>query len=329
MIRYASLIFIITILVGNLQAQNKTRTINTDSSIIKITLYNSLGKITEEIFNKKDLIHTTWYYPEDSTAIEYDFYTDKATHPVGIYKSYSKTGKLKLYINEDKNIWLLPDTLLYPNYFLLCSMKLKGDSMLKSFYGEEFFNEHIKWDIGSSYYFDSNYSEPSFSISWTSDDAKDRYKATEFNIRYNLNYDNEVYKDVIQIILNKNGELLPCHSWNEHWMIYNYGLEKLPDNYVHDYLSLTKRKAIELAKNFGLQENNSSTISSRLEWESSKGKEKEIFNGNFRISVTQRYMHLDSIQANIWTFNPWTKEFIERKDTTYKVEFTRIFGSSR
>lgn len=320
---YLSLFFLAVL--SQLLNGQRTVILKTDSSVIKIHYSDYGRKWSNEFFNGKNLVREITYHDKDSSAISFVQYLDTTLSfksRKGISKAYSEDGTPEWFFDNDSRILLYVDTLKYPNYNVLSKMKLKGDSILKSIYGNSFFEEHIKWNLHSSYYFDKTYySEPSFTISWLRENTKNKYKATEFNIRYDIIYGNQKLEEAIQIIIDENGILLPSHGWNENWTIYNEGLEK-PDSSFHEFI-LTGKEAEELAIKFGLQKQDKSKVWSHLSWESEKGSSGNIFNGHFTISVFQEltvtppekeakygtYVH----HYEVWMFNPRTKEFLGKK----------------
>lgn len=149
----------------NLYAQDSTSIIITDSSTISILYSKYSGKIVSETFHNKDLVHLL-RYDTDFTTLKSDSYIYKTKREaVGLTKYYDENGKLKIIINNDNQTWLPIDTMRYPHYKLLGKMKEKADSILQDIYCPEFVTEHLQWNIVNSYYFDSTFSEPSFTIS--------------------------------------------------------------------------------------------------------------------------------------------------------------------
>ncbi len=321
--------FIFVLLQINTEGQDTTRITKTDSSVIEATFYwdkdHSTGKITyksklvEERTYRRHLIHTTGFYYGDTAITEYDDYRDSATYAlVGIGKVFDKTGNLKLTMDYDNRNWTPADTSDYPNYTLLKAMKLKGDSIVQSIYGLKFFNEHVKWNI-SSYYFNNG----TFANEWLRDEKKGSITATEFNIRYDVYYHGGVFEEGIQIILDRNGNILPKHGWMDNGeKIYNQGFEKV-DTAIHDF-KLTTKQAIEIAHKYGLPAKNSYLISCDLEWNQIKDSASKIYNGNFRMVVEcrkrlskrerKKVLRGDKINSytDYWAFNPWTGEFIKK-----------------
>ncbi len=330
-------LFIFSIFAFQLQAQEIKRVVTTDSSVIQTSIYGNpshLLKDTKESYNNKDLVHIMTTYYGDTTTIACDYYKTKSSNKsIGIYKSYYKNGKLELTINEDKGTWAPADSTEYPNYAVLNTMKLKGDSIIRSFYGDYFFKKYITWNISSSYYFDSAYtSEPSFSIEWLRDGTKNKYtSATEFYISYNINYEDQLFENGIRIIIDTNGKLLPGHAWNMYWTIYNCGLENV--NKSSDLLLITTSEALVLAKQQGLIIKDTTKVHCFLEWKTTKEEEDKILNGRFVFSVKQlipvtkkEHQPEDKGHYIKWQFDPWTKKFIEKKEEDIPP-FDKIFGS--
>ena len=337
-------IFISSIFVFQLHAQEINRTLTTDSSVIKTTIYRSTDRVTkqftyssknvEESYKKKNLVHIITTF-QDTTIIAHDYYTKQnSTKWVGIFRSYYGDGRPKLTVDNDAGTWIPADTREYPNYAVLNKMKLKGDSIVRSFYGEYFFKKYVSWNIYSSYYFDSAYtSEPSFSIEWLRDDTRNKYtSATEFYISYNINYEDQLFENAIRIIIDRNGKLLPSHPWNMNWTIYNCGLENV--NKSSDLSLITKSDAFVLAKQQGLKKEAHATVRCVLKWESKKEDEGQIINGRFVFSVTknvpltnkEKEKNVNVVHSTIWLFDPWTKKFIEKREEN-KAPFDLIFGS--
>ena len=315
-------LFVFIVLSLSLNAQERIITLKTDSSVIKIYSFDNGSKWSEEYFNGKNIVRSISYQDKDSTTISSErYWYSTLSIKKGITKAYSDDGTLKFIIDDDKGDLVYIDTLQYPNANILKAMKQKGDSIIKSIYGVSFFNTRVKWNIYDSYYFDKTYvNEPSFTIEWLRDETKNKYRATEFNIRYDVYYGDQRLEEAIQIIIDGNGNLLPSHLWNISWTIYNKGLEKLAPS-IYDF-KLSGMEAIELATKFGLQQNDSCKVWSELNWKSYEGVDTNIFNGRFVLSVFQelpptkekmkygiRYIR----HYRVWEFNPWTKVFLGAK----------------
>jgi hypothetical protein len=339
MLKYLLAVIASVALLSNCVAGDITRTTRTDSSVIKTILLQhtdyrtgqitNYAKLIEEHYNGKNLVHEI-SFRDDTVTIQSDHYTDSTLHYlVGIAKNYKPDGKPDITVDCENGRWYPADTSDYPNYRLLNIMKLVGDSIVKSFFGADFFCKHIRWNMWRSNYFDARYTEePSFAIEWLRDDMKNR-GATEFSVNYDLIYNGQIHEEAVKIIFDFLGNILPSHAWNEHWTIYNHGLERFADKGDHDF-KLTYAEAIQQARVHGLKEDSDRLISCNLHWE---GNEKNITDpgvGHYRLYVNHRLgekkirktgKHI--VYFDVWVFNPWTKEFIKRE----KIQKTYIIDS--
>ncbi len=196
---------------------------------------------------------------------------------------------------------------LYPFHDTLERMKTKADNLIINTYSKEFFEEHVRFDFNCY-----AYDEDGYVGSWTEPIER---KPTKFLFRYQVKLNtSEWYDEMIGIELDEKGEYIPNEGfWN------NYGFENVKSN--NKTFQIDKNKAIEIAKTKGLQVNNLEKVSEFLKWE--KFKKAEFYNGQFKYYITEFTNEIKDIKDegrsrivykyNVYSFDPWTGEFIEKK----------------
>ena len=302
------------------QTQEKSRTIITDSSVIKIWCFEGRWKIAEERFKNKDLIRTISYF-KDTLTIENDL-SNNSNGYTGIQKIYRENGDLILLIDHDKKTWTAVDTTEFPHYKTLYSVREKADSILKHLYGERFFEKYLRWQVFRSCYFSDE--APEFGIEWTRHDDAKKYKPDIFRVCYELHC-NDIPGETIEFLIDIEGNYVNQVLGFNKSPIYNKGLES--DKIPNREFQITRKQAIELAKKYGLKENDSTEVFCQLAWEKFDDSITKVFNGRFRIYIRQEIKpalikkdFIGEIYYDIWVFNPWTSAFIERK----KMSWTRF-----
>jgi len=282
-------------------AQEDTR-VNTDSSTIE-TSYDR-GSNTIYVLNRLHSQHKSYctiYYYYTHAIQETGIYVDDDCY--GIWKQYRPNGTLKRTIDYSNGVISYFDKKAYRFYDYQNSIKLKGDSILKSRYSAEFFNKNIVWDIGNSIVYHGT-----LHGDWTDNLAK---RPTGFLLRYKLKFDNKLYTKKIEFMLNSKGEFIPGEEIK--------GLEKLPINSPKEF-SLTIDSAIALAKKKGLTETAANKANAFLIWQKVPDSNTE---GNFRVYVTIKTdsikdLHPESRSTvidkyDVYVFSPWSCAFIEKK----------------
>ncbi|MBO0321492.1 hypothetical protein J0X14_04215 [Muricauda sp. CAU 1633] len=279
--------------------------IETDSSNIEI-IRNSVYHIYEEAYKNKDSVWYSVHFIKDTTRLNTEGWRTKDDKYLGVWKEYNFDKEL-MYIRDYDNATCEINKDLYPFYDLLEKMKLKADSLIISTYSKEFFERHVRFDFNCA-----TYDQEGYVGSWVEPIER---KPTKFLFRYQVKLNaSECYDEMIGIELDENGEYIPNEGfWN------NYGFEMVNSN--SKTFKIDKNKAIEIAKSKGLQTNDLSKVSEFLKWE--KFKKPEFYNGQFRYYITEFTDEIKDIKTkgrsriiykyNVYSFDPWTGEFIEKK----------------
>jgi hypothetical protein len=201
-------------------------------------------------------------------------------------------------------------------------MKLKGDSLITAIYGEKFFNSSVTWSKDGSYIYSK-----SEAGKWT-----DKLSLTpnKFLLRYNVKLDNNTYNDLIEFYLDEQGHFIP----NKYELIY--GFEKVDDK-IERVFKLKINEALTKAKALGLVETSENSLVSFLKWENFKMD--QLYSGQFKFYIIQKTNSEkapNSTEENfvmtnyfeVYSFSPWTGEFIEKKKMCQIVHKERYSGSS-
>lgn len=314
-----TLLIILTLLTTVSFSQENSK-IETDTSVIETRYYkeDNYYNIFNELKDSKKTYYSEFYL-DTKTLKEQGVFVDG--NSVWLWKEFFKDGKLKREIDYDRGIITFFDKKAYPFLELQNSYKLKGDSIIKKIYSKEFFETHVIWSLGSSYIYNDKESG-----NWTDEFKK---KPIKFLLRYNIKLDGKIYDDLIEFEINSNGQFIP----NEYEDVY--GFEQLPKNSPKTF-KLNQEKAIQLAKLKGLQENDSSKAESFLHWENSKSN--SVYNGKFRFYVLIKTNSIKDIKQggrssitdkfDVYVFNPWTSEFIEKKKMKAIRSWEELSGSS-
>ena len=314
------LLIIIFLLLFSIPAygQFSQENISTDSTDIEITR-NSMYRIYEETYKNKDSVWYSVRFVKDSTRLNTEGWMTKNKRRLGVWKEYNFDGQLMYTRDYDNGICEVNKS-LYPYHDLLEQMKNRADSLIISTYSKEFFENHVRFDY-SCYAYD----EEGCVGTWI--EPLER-KPTEFLFRYDVKLNtSEWYDDMIGLDLDSNGEYIPNEGyWN------NYGFEKTDTNYKT--FLIVKDKAIEIAKEKGLNISDSSKISEFLKWE--KYLTLNFYNGEFKYYIIELTKVIEDIREegrskieykyDIYSFNPWTGEFIEKKKMKRIKEWEKYSG---
>lgn len=296
------------------------KTIITDSSVIETKYYPGGKEIKEKIKNKNLVYY--WFYRDNKDVLTTTAFNDTLGRDIGVSKQYDDNGKLLYTFDHDNGTWIVENKKKYPFYELLNGMKLKADSLIISVYGKSFLEKNTIWNINGSYIYNENESG-----SWT-DNL--RSKPNKFLFRYNVRLDqNHFYEDMIEFEINSDGKYIP----NQYEQIY--GFEKPIENVKREF-NLNYNDAIEKAKKLGLTETDSIKAFAFLKWEG-YGK-PELYNGNFRFYVIIKTKTIKDIRPNgrssvtekfdVYSFNPWTGDFIEKKRMRSINSWEKYSGNS-
>lgn len=284
--------------------QFNTEKIETDSTEIEITK-NSTFKIYEETYKKKDSVWYSVRYIEDSTQINTEGWKTKKGKRLGIWNEYLQDGTLLYSWDHDKGICEINKS-IYLYHDLVEKMKVKADSLLISTYSNDFFENYVRFN-----YECSAYDKDGYVGGWIEPLQR---KPTRFLFWYSVKLPfSDWYDQMIGIELDENGRYIPNEGL---WDIY--GFEKV--NTKNKTFQISRNKAMNIAKEKGLKTTDPTQVSETLKWEGSK--KKEFYNGHFRYYITELKNTIKNemgertvtvYKYNIYSFNPWTGEFIEKK----------------
>ena len=298
-------------------AQDKTTIIQTDSSVIKSVCKAGSYKIVEEKFKKDNRIFHTSYY-EDTLTIENSRYTDTLGNFIGVQKIFDKKGKLIVTIDHNRLTWNA-DTDAYPNYPLLVRVKARADSILRIYFGKEFASTSMRWNIFGSCYFAGNSRSPNFGISWTREDYPS-YQPTLCHIVYDIVNENE-WRGQVRMLIDTAGNIQDDQLTEPGYTLYNEGFRKFKDN-EQPFYKLSIKHALIKAETLGLEKGDDIITSTSYKWERDKDPVSCIFNGNVRLIISQSrksdFKTLGDVifltgYTNIWVFDPWSGDFIEKR----------------
>jgi hypothetical protein len=262
------------------------------------------------------------YYYNGTTQLQSTLTYDTLGKPTGVAKQYTKKGVLEYTQDYDKGEWIVFNKKEFPSYELQKKMKIMADSLVSKMYGRDFLINNTIWSVGSSAIYNENESG-----NWTD---KFEEKPTKFLFRYNVKLDKDnMYDDLIEFELDANGNFIP----NQYEAIF--GFENVPENLKGGF-KLTCEEAIKQAKQLGLTENNNTKAVGILRWENFK--KPELINGHFRFYVASRTQIIENIVPNgrssritkyeVYSFNPWTGDFIEKKNMKSDSSWEKNSGSS-
>ncbi len=216
-------------------------------------------------------------------------------------------------------------------------MKLVADSLIIVAYGKKFMNEHVIFNFNCYAYNkhktkydaieDSMWTED-YLGSWT---EPMKSKPNSFLFRYEVRLNPKDEKSIeLGICLDEKGNYIPSSddTWN------NYGFELVkPEN---KEFVLNKYMAMTLAQKNGLKEMDANKIDEFLFWENFK--KQEFYNGRFRYYIAElidqiSYKKGEERQGiiykyQVFVFNPWTGEFIEKKKMKAIREWGKVSGHS-
>lgn len=316
------LLYILTIILPVFAHSQTDSKIITDSSIIETKYFKSFNYIG--VFNElndNSKTYFTQYYYDTKNLQELSTFGEDGNY-IGISEFYSNNGNLISKIDFDNGIWIFVDKKEFPFFDLQNYMKLKADSLVSEMYGYDFLINHTVWSIGSSHIYNKNESSD-----WE-DQLQDR--PTRFLFRYHVKLDaKSLYKDLIEFELDSNGYFTP----NQYESIF--GFENVPDSLKGGF-NLTLEDAINKAKQLGMTENDSTKAVGILRWENFK--KPELINGQFRFYVTIQTKLIENIVPNgrssritkyeVYTFNPWTGAFVEKKKMKSIYSWESMSGHS-
>lgn len=278
-------------------------------------------RVIKTFTKNKNIVFYDYYY-NGTTQLESTFSYDTLEKPFGVAKKYTEKGVLDYLQDYDKGEWIVFNKNDYPFYELQNNMKVIADSLISKMYGQSFLKNNTVWSIdGSTIYNETE------SGNWTD---KFRKKPTRFLFRYDVKLDKDNrYNDLIEFELDAKGNYIS----NEYEQIF--GFENVPNNLKGGF-RLTFEKAMKQAKQLGLIENDTTKAFGILRWENFK--KPELINGQFRFYITIRTSIIKNISPNgrsssitkyeVYSFNPWTGKFIEKRKMKSIYSWEQMSGSS-
>jgi hypothetical protein len=305
--------------------------IETDSSTIEI-IRNSVYRCYEETYKSKDSIWWNVTYIDDTTQLHTEGWKNKSGKYLGIWKEFNRQGELMYTWNHVTGECDINKS-LYPYHDLLEKMKFKADSIIISAYSMEFFEKHVKFNYECNAYLGHNetYSTGTFWIndylgSWT---EPLKGKPNTFMFRYDIQYDSgELFSRGIELELDSIGNYIPDED---------KGFERLSDN-SPKVISVDKTNILQTIRKNGFEISDTATFFCFLTWESFK--KNEFFNGQYKYYVAVKIDEIKEINENengrsrvtekfkVYSFNPWTGEYIETKKMKSVREWEKLSGFS-
>lgn len=269
----------------------KNTSVETDSSTIETKYFKDEDYIAE--FNRlKD--QDKIYYKQ------FDFKTKNVTeegvflkgYNVGLWKYYSKKGKLEKSINYETGEakYLSSNKPKYADYFEF--IKLKADSILISNFGSKFFSNNIIWNVVNSYYYG-----PASTGRWFEETEE---KPNIFLMRYQVIFDNKKHQ-TIEFHVDASGNL--THRFGDDDI---KGIKKCKENECE--FTLTLKQAFDLGKAEGLKlEEKKHVIYLNYD---EKSKEYELIIADY--DRTEKADNRTSDYYNAIIIDPWTGKIIEK-----------------
>jgi hypothetical protein len=307
--------------------------IETDTSNIEI-IRNSVYKVYEETYKNKDLIWYSVDFIKDTTKFHTEGWKKKNGTYLGVWEEYNFEGDWMFTRDYDKGLCKVNEE-KYPYHDILKKMKLKADTLIMKTYSKSFFKNHVKFNFEGSGYklilidiVEKPYWAGSYVGSWT---EPMKSKPNQFKFRYQVRLspkDNHFVE--LGMELDSVGNYIP--SSDDRWR--SYGFEKLESK--NRNFQINENKALEIAKKQGLIICDTTQIFQFLTWENFK--QKQFYNGQFRYYISESAGKIEYSKGenrkgiifkyNIYSFNPWSGEFIEKKKMKTKREWGPHSGHS-
>lgn len=294
-------------------------TLQIDSLILVREKLPNVRVVKTFVKNSNSIYHE--YFHNGTTQLESTTFYDTLDKPKGIFKQYSNEGELDYTFDYDSGQWTVHNRKDYPYYDLQLKLKWAADSLISKMYGLEFLKKHAIWCVLGSWIHNADESGI-----WTD---KFKEKPTRFSFSYNIQLDSiHRYDELIHFELDEKGRLVPNPEAE------GYGFENVP-SYLKGQFKITYENAIEKSKELGLVEDDTTKAIGILRWEDFK-KEK-IFSGQFRFYVMIQTKIIEilipkgrssrTIKYDIYSFNPWTGEFVEKKKMKSIYSWESMSGS--
>ncbi len=304
--------------------------IETDSSKIEI-IRNSVYRVYEETYKFNDSIWYNVTYIDDTTKLHTEGWRLKNGRHLGVWKEFNRNGELMYTRDYDKNTCSVNRD-QFPYHYRLENMKLKSDSLIRDAYGKDFMDNHVFFEFDCSAYrhYKTKFGCCEDSM-WTYDYLGSwteplKSMPNSFKFLYKVKLNKEDIKGIeLGIDLDSLGNYVP----SEDDFTNNYGFEKVEQK--EKQFKINKTIAIRTAKKHGIKVTDTNKIQEFLYWENFK--KQEYFNGQFRYYITEltdtiKYKKTEERQGiiykfNVYVFNPWTGEFVEKK----KMKSIREWGA--
>ena len=123
------------------------------------------------------------------------------------------------------------------------------------------------------------------------------------------------------MLIDTAGNLQDGQLTEPGYTLYNEGFRKFKDN-EQPFYKLSIKHALIKAETLGLEKGDDIITSTSYKWERDKDPVSCIFNGNVRLIISQSrksdFKTLGDVifltgYTNIWVFDPWSGDFIEKR----------------
>jgi hypothetical protein len=328
-----TLLFLLVITTIQLYGQFSRQNIVTDSSDIEV-IRNSVYKVYEETFKYKDSVWYSVRYINDTTQIHSEGWKRKSGQHLGIWSEYTREGELLYTWNHDKGICTV-NSKLFPYHSLLENIKKQADKLIENAYGKDFMNNHVVFNYNCYAYFGHLEKFGTDSL-WMQDYVGSwiepmKQQPNSYKLRYEVRL-NKSDNDWIELGMDFDslGNYIPSRDDTYN----NYGFEEIKNE--DKTFKINKLLASKIAKGHGLILTDSSKINEFLIWENFK--KQKFYNGQFRYYITDLKSQTEYsknadrkgiiYRYDVYVFNPWTGEFIEKKKMKARREWGRDSGHS-
>ena len=294
-------IIFFSIISNTVSSQFSKEIIHTDSSEIEI-IRNSLYKITTEVYHRRDSIWYSVRFIEDSNQVKTEGWSDKNNVSKGIWHEYRVDG---VWLNSSQHnpYKLIYNDSLYPFHTYLEKMKTSADSVIRTTYGETFFENNVEF-IGGCY----AYKNSEYLGDWS---TPINDKPNNFTFSFEINF-HSFYPLNQEIVLHLDslGNLISN---------YDGGFERIPRKTKKNKFIIEREKMIAklLSKNKTITD--STLIYEYTEWYGSNKKNK--FNGYYRYNLAVKIgetikeenhygktSNLTYYEYEIYSFNLWNSK---------------------
>jgi len=281
---------------------------------------NSGYHIYEETFKDKDSWLYSGYFAKYTTRLNKQGWKTTDGKYLGVWREYNFKGQL-MYTRDYDNATCVVNKDIYPYHHLLEKIKSKADSLIITTYSQEFFYNHVRFDFDCSAYHGhwetlsdgEKYWDEDYLGSWI---EPMKSKPNSFIFRYSVRIkDADWNYQMIGMDLDSLGNYVPTSDdrWNR------YGFEDVKGN--KRTFNIDKAEARKVASKHGLVISDTSEVSEFLTWENFQ--KQTFYNGRFRYYITELTSKTEYTKGlerrgiiyrfNVYSFNPWTGEFVEMK----------------